>query len=136
MILNDTFVQVIKTSFGVYHRFYKHRPEDEKVMYELGLLPYHKVSSYEFQVFPDLCCIKKKCDWIKSLENYDSDKQYINIFKGDKKMNYSHGFPVFDDEYEDNITNKNDVNINKDKEINIKQQTEKEEPKKDKNALF
>ena len=50
-------------------------------------------------------------------------------------MNYSHGFPVFDDEYEDDIINKNDININKDKEINIKQ-TEKEEPKKDKNALF
>ena len=135
MILNDTFVQVIKTSFGVYHRFYKHCPEDKKVMYELGLLPYHKVSSYEFQVSPDLYYIKKKCDWIRSLENYDSDKQYINIFKGDKKMNYSHGFPVFDDEYEDDIIDKNNVNKNEEKEINIKRE-DKEKPKKDKNALF
>ena len=131
MILTDTFVQVIKTSFGVYHRFYRHRPEDEKIMYELGLLPYKKLSKYEYEVNPDLCYIKKKCNLIKGLENYDNDKQYINIFKGDKKVNYDeYGFPIFDDDYENDIKQPE-----KKEEINIKQ-TEKEEPKKDKNALF
>ena len=52
-------------------------------------------------------------------------------------MNYSHGFPIFDDDYEDDIIDKNNVNINKDKdkEINIKKE-DKEKPKKDKYALF
>ena len=49
-------------------------------------------------------------------------------------MNYDeYGFPIFDDEYEDEIINK-DVNI-KDEQINIKKEN-KEEPKKDKHALF
>ena len=131
MILNDIFVQTIKTSLGIYYRFYLHRPEDEKVMYELGLLPYHKISNYKFRVSPDLCYIKKKCNWIKSLENYDSDKQYINIFIGDKKVNYDkYGFPIFDEEYESDIKRPK-----KKEEINIKKE-DKEEPKKDKYALF
>jgi len=48
-------------------------------------------------------------------------------------MNYDeYGFPIFDDEYEDDIISKEDVNIKKEEEINIK----KEEPKRDKYALF
>jgi len=80
MILNDTFVQVIKTSLGVYHRFYRHLPEDGKEMFELGLLPYKKLSESEYEVSPDLCYLKSRCDFIDGLEHYDSDKQYINIF--------------------------------------------------------
>ena len=50
-------------------------------------------------------------------------------------MNYDqYGFPIFDDEYEDDIIPKKDVNI-KDEQINIKKE-DKEEPKKDKYALF
>ena len=52
-------------------------------------------------------------------------------------MNYDkYGFPIFDDEYEDDIILKKDVNIDKDEKlINIKKE-DKEKPKKDKYALF
>lgn len=51
-------------------------------------------------------------------------------------MNYDkYGFPIFDDEYEDDIIPKKDVNIKKEEEINIKKE-DKEKPKKDKYALF
>lgn len=135
MTLTDTYVQIIKTSFGVYHRFYRHLPEDGKEMYELGLLPYKKLSNCEYEIHPDFNYIKNKCTFIKDLELYDSNKQYVNIFnhgmKGEKRMNFDeYGFPIFDDEYENDIKQPE-----KKEEINIKQ-TEKEEPKKDKNALF
>ena len=80
MILTDTFVQVIKTSLGVYHRFYRHLPEDGKEMFELGLLPYEKLSESEYRVFPDLCYIKNRCNFIKDLEYYDSDKESLECW--------------------------------------------------------
>lgn len=132
MILTDIYVQVIKTSLGIYHRFYK--SNNEKEMCELGLLPYKKLSNCEYEVHPDFNYIKNKYSFIKGLELFDDNKQYINIFnhgmKGEKKMNYDeYGFPIFDEEF--------DIDAKPDdkKEINIKQE-DKEEPKKDKNALF
>lgn len=52
-------------------------------------------------------------------------------------MNYDeYGFPIFDDDYVDDVITSKDVNINNEqKKINIKKE-DKEKPKKDKYALF
>ena len=140
--MNNIFVQTVKTSMGIYHRFLL---KDNNKFKSIAYMPYKKLSENEYEVTPDINRVISDIYFdikIKSLEPYDESKKYINVFQNTSKennvMNYSHGFPVFDDEYDDDITNKNDVNINnvnKDKKINIKE-TEKEEPKKDKNALF
>lgn len=100
-------------------------------------MPYKKLSENEYEVTPDINRIISDIHFdikIKSLEPYDENKRYINVFQKTSKenniMNYDeYGFPIFDDDYE------NETKSEKKEEINIKQ-TEKEEPKKDKNALF
>lgn len=136
--MNNIFVQTVKTSMGIYHRFIL---RDNNTFKSIAYMPYKKLSENEYEVTPDIDRIISDIHFdikIKSLEPYDENKRYINVFQKTSKenniMNYDgYGFPIFDDEYEDDIINSK--TSNETKEINIKQ-TEKEEPKKDKNALF
>lgn len=132
--MNNIFVQTVKTSMGIYHRFIF---RDNNTFKSIAYMPYKKLSENEYEVTPDINRIISDIHFdikIKSLEPYDENKRYINVFQKTSKenniMNYDeYGFPIFDDDYE------NETKSEKKEEINIKQ-TEKEEPKKDKNALF
>ena len=131
--MNNIFVQTVKTSMGIYHRFIL---RDGNTFKSISYMPYKKLSENEYKVTPDINRIISDIRFdikIKSLEPYDENKRYINVFQKTSKenniMNYDeYGFPIFDNEYESEIKSDNK------KEINIKQ-TEDEETKKDKNAL-
>ena len=153
--MNNVLVNTIKTSMGVSNRFLV---KEGKIVKFYPYLPYEKISDNEFIVRPDLSKEPIELTVVNMhssiLKSYDENRKYINVFQNTPKeknvMNYDeYGFPIFDDEY----TEVGDVKIPKDiaefakdnvvehikefmgepvKTVNIK----KEEPKKDKNALF
>lgn len=138
MILTDNiFSYTFRTSMGIYNRFLI---KDGKTVKCYPYLPYEKISDNEFIVKPDLSkelvLTALKIN-LKELKLYDKNRKYINVFQNTSKenniMNYDeYGFPIFDDEYEDEIkTLKTESKITE----NVKE-IKKEEPKKDKNALF
>ena len=125
---------------GIHNYFFL---KEDKTLKIYEYLPFEKISDNEFIVKPDfnkepvLMTLKIN---LKELKPYNEKKKYINVFQNTSEennvMNYDkYGFPIFDDEYEDDIINKNNVNINKDREINIKKE-DKEETPKDKFSLF
>ena len=133
--MNNIFSYTFRTSMGI-HNYFLLKEDKTLKMYEY--LPFEKISDNEFIVKPDLnkepVLMTLKIN-LKELKPYNESKKYVNVFQNTSKennvMNYDkYGFPIFDDKYEDDIKQPE-----KKKEINIKQ-TEKEESKKDKNALF
>ena len=133
--MTDIFVNTFRTSMGIYNRFLI---KDGKTVKYYPYLPYKKISDNEYIVKPDLSAepieltinIKSK-----ELKSYDENRKYINVFQNTSKennvMNYDeYGFPIFDDDYENEIKT-----VKKEEPVNIKKE-DKEEPKKDKYALF
>ena len=139
-MMNNIFSYTFRTSMGIHNYFFL---KEDKTLKIYEYLPFEKISDNEFIVKPDfnkepvLMTLKIN---LKELKPYNENKKYINVFQNTSEennvMNYDkYGFPIFDDEYEDDIINKNNVNINKDREINIKKE-DKEETPKDKFSLF
>lgn len=103
-------------------------------------MPYKKLSENEYEVTPDTNRIISDIHFdikIKSLEPYNENKKYINVFQNTSKennvMNYDkYGFPIFDNDYEDEIKQ---IQQEPDKTVNIKKE-DKEEVPKDKFSLF
>lgn len=126
---------------GIHNYFFL---KEDKTLKIYEYLPFEKISDNEFIVKPDLnkepVLMSLKIN-LKELKPYNESKKYINVFQNTSEennvMNYDeYGFPIFDDEYEDDIIPKKDVNINKDEKlINIKKE-DKEETPKDKFSLF
>ena len=135
--MTNIFVNTFRTSMGIYNCFLI---KDGKTVKYYPYLPYEKISDNEFIVKPDLSkepvLTALKIN-LKELKQYDKNRKYINVFQNTSKenniMNYDeYGFPIFDDEYEDETkTLKNESKTTE----NVKE-IKKEEPKKDKNALF
>lgn len=155
-MMNNIFSYTFRTSMGIYNYFFL---KEDKTLKMYEYLPFEKISDNEFIVKPDLnkkpVLMTLKIN-LKELKSYDESKKYINVFQNTSRennvMNYDdYGFPIFDDEWEDNKAFQKTLPVEEfmkehpgaktiaehweGKEINIKQ-TEKEEPKKDKNALF
>ena len=134
-MMNNIFSYTFRTSMGIHNYFFQ---KEDKTLKMYEYLPFEKISDNEFIVKPNLnkepVFMSLKIN-LKELKPYNESKKYINVFQNTSEennvMNYDeYGFPIFDDEYENDIKQPE-----KKEKINIKQ-TEKEEPKKDKNALF
>lgn len=135
--MNDIFVQTVKTSMGVYHRFIL---KNNNIFKSIAYIPYKKLSENEYEVAPDMNGVISDVHFdvkIKSLEPYNESKKYINVFQNTSKenniMNYDeYGFPIFDEEYE----NETETLKNESKTTENVKEIKKEGIKKDKNALF
>ena len=134
--MTNIFVNTFRTSMGIYNRFLI---KDGKTAKYYPYLPYEKISDNEYIVKPDLSAepieLTITSAQFKQLKPYDKNRKYINVFQNTSKennvMNYDeYGFPIFDDDYENEIKT-----VKKEEPVNIKKE-DKEEPKKDKYALF
>lgn len=104
----NIFVNTFRTSMGIYNRFFL---KDGKVAKYYPYLPYKKISDNEYIVKPDLNVEPVELNIVSAqgqVTIYDENKNYINVFQNNSKennvMNYDkYGFPIFDDEYEDEI---------------------------------
>lgn len=134
--MTNIFVNTFRTSMGICNRFLI---KDGKTVKYYPYLPYEKISDNEYIVKPDLSVepieLIITSAQFKQLKPYDENRKYINVFQNTSKennvMNYDeYGFPIFDDDYENEIKT-----VKKEEPVNIKKE-DKEEPKKDKYALF